>query len=63
LGIDLSVLSVSELQKVDARIGEDVSEYLNLVHSMNARTSQGGTSISSTCQQIEIFETWRKARH
>ncbi|WP_333803481.1 argininosuccinate lyase [Sulfurospirillum sp.] len=63
LGIDLSVLSVSELQKVDARIGADVSEYLNLVHSMNARTSQGGTSISSTCQQIEIFETWIKARH
>ena len=63
LGIDLSVLSVSELQKVDARIGSDVSEYLNLVHSMNARTSQGGTSISSTCQQIEIFETWIKARH
>ena len=63
LGIDLSVMSVPELQKVDARIGEDVSEYLSLVHSMNARTSQGGTAVSSTCKQIEIFETWIQSRH
>ncbi len=58
----LSVMSVGELQKVDARIGEDVSEYLSLVHSMNARTSQGGTAVSATCKQIEIFEAWMKAR-
>ena len=62
LGIDLSVMSVDELQKVDARIGNDVSEYLSLVNSMNARTSQGGTAVTSTCKQIEIFETWMSAR-
>jgi len=62
LGLDLSVLSAKELQKVDARIGEDVIEYLSLVHSMNARTSQGGTSVSSTCKQIEIFENWMQGR-
>lgn len=62
LGIDLSVMSVDELQKVDARIGNDVSEYLSLVNSMNARTSQGGTAVTSTCKQIEIFETWMRAR-
>lgn len=62
LGIDLSVMSVAELQKVDPRIGNDVCEYLSLVNSMNARTSQGGTAVSSTCKQIEIFETWMKAR-
>jgi len=62
LGIDLSVMSVPELKKVDARIGEDVSEYLSLVHSMNARTSQGGTAVTSTCKQIELFETWMKTR-
>ncbi len=62
LGMDLSVLSAKELQKVDDRIGEDVSEYLNLTHSMNARTSQGGTSTASTCQQIKIFETWMSER-
>lgn len=62
LGIDLSVMSVAELQKVDPRIGNDVCEYLSLVNSMNARTSQGGTAVSSTCKQIEIFEMWMKAR-
>jgi argininosuccinate lyase len=62
LGVDLSVLSAQELQKVDARIGEDVCEYLSLEHSMNARTSQGGTSEASTCKQIELFEAWMKSR-
>jgi len=62
LGKDLSVLSVQELQSVDARIGEDVCVYLSLEHSMNARTSQGGTSVASTQRQIEIFEAWINAR-
>ncbi|KHG35269.1 MULTISPECIES: argininosuccinate lyase [unclassified Sulfurospirillum] len=62
LGKDLSVLSVRELQSVDARIGEDVCAYLSLEHSMNARTSQGGTSVASTQRQIEIFEAWINAR-
>lgn len=62
LGVDLSVLSVDELQKVDARIGDDVISCLSLVNSMNARNSQGGTSTASTCKQIEIFEAWMKER-
>lgn len=62
LGIDLSILSVEELQKVDVRIKEDVISYLSLENSMNARNSQGGTSTISTCKQIEIFEAWIKAR-
>lgn len=62
LGIDLSILSVEELQKVDARIKEDVLICLSLENSMNARNSQGGTSTISTCKQIEIFEAWIKAR-
>ncbi|MDD4505841.1 MAG: argininosuccinate lyase [Sulfurospirillaceae bacterium] len=62
LGIDLSILSVEELQKVDVRIKEDVISYLSLENSMNARNSQGGTSTTSTCKQIEIFEAWIKAR-
>jgi len=62
LGIDLSILSVEELQKVDARIKEDVLICLSLENSMNARNSQGGTSTISTCKQIEIFEAWIKSR-
>jgi len=62
MNVDLSHLSVEELQKVDARIGEDVLPYLSLENSMNARTSQGGTATASTCQQIELFEVWMQAR-
>ena len=62
LNVDLSHLSVEELQKVDARIGQDVLAYLSLENSMNARTSQGGTATASTCKQIEIFEQWMKSR-
>ncbi|MBN1838518.1 MAG: argininosuccinate lyase [Campylobacterales bacterium] len=62
LGLDLSKLSVEELQKVDVRIGEDVVESLSLVNSMNARTSQGGTATSSTCKQIELLEAWINER-
>ncbi len=62
LNVDLSHLSLEELQKVDARIGEDVLPYLSLENSMNARTSQGGTATVSTCKQIELFEAWMQAR-
>lgn len=62
LNVDLSHLSVEELQKVDERIGEDVLACLSLENSMNARTSQGGTATASTCKQIELFETWMKNR-
>lgn len=62
LNVDLSHLSVEELQKVDERIGEDVLPYLSLENSMNARTSQGGTATASTCKQLEIFEAWMKSR-
>lgn len=62
IGKDISVLSAQELQTVDARIGDDVTEYLTLTHSMNARNSQGGTSTASTCRQIELFEAWIASR-
>ncbi len=62
LGRDLSQLTYKELQEVDARIGEDVLECLNLRNSMNARTSQGGTSTSSTLEQLAYFKKWIKTR-
>ena len=54
--------SADELKKVDARIGDDVCQYLSLTNSMNARTSQGGTSTTSTCTQIALFEKWIESR-
>ena len=62
LGRDLSQLTYKELQEVDARIGEDVLECLNLRNSMNARTSQGGTSTSSTLEQLEYYKKWIESR-
>ncbi|MDD3324163.1 MAG: lyase family protein, partial [Sulfurospirillaceae bacterium] len=62
LGVDLSVLSADELRKIDTRIKDDVTKYLDLTNSMNARVSQGGTSTISTCKQLEIFEKWINSR-
>ena len=55
---DISDITLDELQKFDKNISEDVLEKLDLKNSMNARDSFGGTSESSTKQQIEIFEKW-----
>ncbi|MDH5465317.1 MAG: argininosuccinate lyase [Thiovulaceae bacterium] len=58
IGCDLSELPLSELQAIDGRINEDVIALLQLRSSMDARTSQGGTSTSSTEEQIQIFKKW-----
>lgn len=58
LNVDLSEISAKELQKIDNRIDEDIVEFLNLESSMNARNSAGGTSTSSTLQQIRSIEEW-----
>ena len=56
LGIDLSEIEFTELQKIDSRIKEDVLEYLVLRNSMNARKSQGGTATLKTEEQLKYFE-------
>jgi len=60
LGIDLSDIELSELQKIDERIEESVLERLKLENSMNARTSEGGTATIRTKEQIEYFNNWLK---
>ncbi|RUM62827.1 MAG: argininosuccinate lyase [Sulfurimonas sp.] len=56
LGIDVSDLSFEELQRIDERIDESVMPKLQLQHSMNARTSQGGTATVRTLEQLIHFE-------
>jgi argininosuccinate lyase len=51
-GLDLSALPLSELQKFDARIGEDVFEVLSLRGSLNARNILGGTAPTQVRAQI-----------
>ncbi len=58
--IDLSKMDFKYLKEIDARIDEDVMEYLALRHSMNARTSQGGTATSRTLEQLEYFKNYLK---
>jgi len=60
LGIDLSEIAFGELKAIDERIGEDVIPHLQLAHSMNARTSSGGTATVRTLEQIVHFENYLK---
>ena len=57
-GVDISELTLDELQSVDDRIGEGVVALLDNRASMNARQSEGGTSTIRTKEQIASIETW-----
>jgi len=58
LKIDLSDIELKYLTEIDSRISEDVLEFLVLKNSMNARTSQGGTSTVRTKEQLDLFKTF-----
>ena len=60
LKIDLSDIELRYLQEIDNRIGEDVLEFLSIDNSMNARTSQGGTSTKRTVEQLQYFKDYLK---
>ncbi len=62
LGIDLSDIEFKYLKEIDARIDEDVKEFLILRNSMNARTSQGGTATSRTLEQLKYFKTFLEVK-
>jgi len=57
-GLDISELSLEELQSVDSRIGEGAVALLDNRASMNARNSEGGTSTVRTIEQIEKLNRW-----
>jgi len=58
LNIDLSKMDFKYLKAIDERIDEDVMKYLGLRHSMNARTSEGGTATKRTKEQLEYFKNY-----
>lgn len=60
LGVDLSELKYEDICLVDNQISEEVMEYLPLLHSMNARTSHGGTAQINTKKQIKKLHKWLK---
>jgi len=57
-GLDISELSLEELQSIDSRIGEGAVALLDNRASMNARNSEGGTSTARTIEQIEKLSKW-----
>ena len=63
LGIDLSEIDYKELHAIDQRIKENVMRYLSIEHSMNARTSQGGTAEVRTLEQISSFDHYLQENH
>lgn len=50
--IDISELSLKDLQKIDNRINIEISNLLDNRKSMNSRNSKGGTSKKRTLEQI-----------
>ena len=59
-GLDISELSLAELQSIDARIGEGVVALLDNRASMNARMSEGGTATVRVLEQVEGLKGWIK---
>ena len=56
--LDISELSLSDLQSIDKRIGENVMMLLDNRASMNARHSEGGTATMRTLDQIKDLKAW-----
>ena len=57
-GLDISELSLEDLQSIDERIGEGVIALLDNRASMNARMSEGGTATVRTLEQVESLKGW-----
>ncbi len=62
LNVDLSKMDFKYLKEIDARINEDVMAYLGLRHSMNARTSEGGTATVKTKEQLLYFKNYLEGK-
>ncbi len=57
-GVDISELTLDELQSIDERIGEGVIALLDIRASMNARQSEGGTATNRTLDQVAYMKQW-----
>ncbi|MDF1876975.1 argininosuccinate lyase [Sulfurimonas sp. SAG-AH-194-L11] len=62
LKTDISKMDFKYFKEIDARINEDVMPYLGLRHSMNARTSEGGTATQRTKEQLEYFKNYLEGK-
>ena len=60
--LDISELSLADLQSIDERIGEGVVALLDNRASMNARVSEGGTATVRTLEQVEGLKGWLQSQ-
>jgi argininosuccinate lyase len=60
--LDISELTLEDLQLVDDRIDREVVDLLDNRASMNARGSEGGTSLTQTKNQIESLTLWLESQ-
>jgi argininosuccinate lyase len=58
LNLDISELSLEQLQSIEPKIDSDAIEILDNRASMNARTSKGGTATARTVEQISDMRKW-----
>ncbi len=57
-GIDLSQMRLEDIREIIPDIADEVMEFIDLRHSMNARNSSGGTSTEATQRQLQQFQAW-----
>ena len=57
-GLDISQLTLEDLQSIDTRIQEGVVALLDNRASMNARESKGGTATTRVLEQVETLKLW-----
>jgi argininosuccinate lyase len=62
INVDLSKMEFKYLKEIDERIDEDVMKFLALRHSMNARTSEGGTASVRTKEQLAYFKNFLEGK-
>ncbi|AQW86007.1 argininosuccinate lyase [Campylobacter pinnipediorum subsp. caledonicus] len=60
LSKDISELSSDDIKNINENIDDEALKVLDLISSMQARKSKGGTSTQSVKEQIDILENWIK---
>ncbi|WP_069632215.1 argininosuccinate lyase [Campylobacter pinnipediorum] len=61
LGKDISELNSDDIKNIKENIDNEALKVLDLISSMQARKSKGGTSTQSVKEQIDILENWIKS--
>lgn len=59
--LPMDKLTLEQLQAVDNRFGSDVLDVFNYEHSVEMKSSTGGTSKSAVLEQIQILNDLTKA--